>query len=180
MMVFPEAWLHETLQQCCWANFQFVYRECMGVGEQANALSLNPCLPEDSKYIPEHTGLWYVVYEDNKDPTCVQDCAIGPDCGGLAQYHDDLYDSYDECCEMHLWWVKDSRCSQKFLAGTQAEPSQQQQTKWYVAYSDNGGDPECISNANGLAQYHDDLYDTFMECCERHLWYLLDSPCPLT
>ncbi len=170
--------MHQTLQQCCWANFQFLYRQCLGV--QAEAIALNPCLPEDSEYIPEHTFKWYVVYHGNKDPECVQDCPTGPDCGSWLEYHDEPYDSYDICCETHLWWVKGSRCSQKFLAGTQAEPSQQQQTeKWYVTYR-NGGNPECISNANLEAKYHDDLYDTFMDCCQRHLWYLVDSPCPLT
>jgi hypothetical protein len=59
----------------------------------------------------EETMQWYVVYPTTGgDPLCVQDCATGPDCDGGASFHDELYDSYLECCRQHLWWVADSRC----------------------------------------------------------------------
>lgn len=27
----PSAWKHQTLAECCWTNFQWVWRDCMGV-----------------------------------------------------------------------------------------------------------------------------------------------------
>ena len=53
---------------------------------------------------------WFVTYQPGGDPICGQDCISGPDCIGSATYHDELYESYDECCALHLWWIETSRC----------------------------------------------------------------------
>ena len=171
MLAFPEAWKHQTLEMCCRVNFQFVLEECMG--DLAEELALNLC-PDAIVETPEHTKKWYVVYNPDRDPECVQDCGTGPDCYSWAEYHEDLYESFGECCSTHLWWVKNSRCS-----------SETEHTlKWYVVYHTNK-DPECVQDCTlgpdcyGLATYHDNLYTSFDECCSYHLWWVTNSRCQL-
>jgi len=184
MLAFPEAWTHETLEKCCRANFQFALQECMG---HVDEIALNRC-PNAIVTLPGHTFKWYVLYHSGKDPTCVQDCVDGPDCGSYSEYHQELYDSYGECCQQHLSWVVNIRCnlqsplsSQLQIPGESQTPAQPDHTllQWYVVNLPSSSDPECIQNSQGLAAYHDYRYDSFDECCQVHLWWVVNGPCPL-
>lgn len=187
MQTFPKAWKHDTLEQCCRTNFQFLFRECMG---SLSDIALNPCIQET---VDDHTFKWYVIYHQRGNPECVQDCHIGPDCNSWSNYHEELYVSYMECCDKHLWYIEDSRCPQQALV----EPgftdvftdvdkvTQPEHTfDWYVVYHMQG-DPECVQDCvpgpdcYGVATLHDELYKSFDECCDLHLWWVTDSPCPL-
>ena len=180
MLAFPEAWKHHTLEMCCRVNFQFMFEECMDDLE----LALNLC-PGAIVETPGHTMKWYVVYHPNRDPECVQDCGTGPDCNSWTEYHEELYESYGECCVNHLWWVKNIQCSEQ----TSAEYEDAGETKiehaleWYVVYHPNQ-DPECVQDCvsgpycHRIANFNDEGYTSFDECCSYHLWWLTNSPCP--
>jgi len=106
MNASPEAWKHQTLSECCLANFQFLFRECMGsgsgFGEEGSPLT--PCT-EPVKM----SGKWYVEYYDPElDPVCVQECDGPYPCNGLARSYKEIYETYTDCCDRHLWYVVDS------------------------------------------------------------------------
>ena len=101
--ISSHAWKFDSLAKCCYHFFQWRFQDCMSY-EQENALE--PCSPP-----PEHTLKYYVNYpNEGSTPECVQDCANGPGCRGYQNYHEELYDTYMECCSKHLWWVPDSPC----------------------------------------------------------------------
>ena len=57
---------------------------------------------------------WYVDYDLGRhgEGLCVRDCPHGKfnNCGGNAANHDEYFESWNECCEQKLWWVKKSGC----------------------------------------------------------------------
>lgn len=110
MLAHPDGWFHQSLAECCLANFQWVFRECMGdkYGITAEGGG-NPC-PSAIKL----SGKWYVEYYSEDDHRCVQECEGDHPCGGLAQSYMELYDSFEECCKVHLWWMEDSPCRGNF------------------------------------------------------------------
>jgi len=73
MIVTHIAWKHESLLDCCWANFQWTFRECMGDRFGADGsvapLPLGPC----EAPLPEYSGQWYVEYYDDGDFECVKE-----------------------------------------------------------------------------------------------------------
>lgn len=103
MNASPKAWRHKTLSECCLANFQFVFRECMGYnnGDDGELAPLSPC----AEPLPPASEKWYVEYYSEADPVCVQDCDGEFPCNGRTQSYKELYDTYSECCERHLWYL---------------------------------------------------------------------------
>lgn len=181
MVAFPEAWKHQTREQCCRVNFQFVFEECMG--DTTDQPSLNAC-PDSIVETVDHTMKWYVIYPTDSDPECVQDCSTGPDCHSWPNNYEELYESYSVCCENHIWWVENSRCSRPTLTG--AEDEAEHTLQWFVLHHVNK-DPECVQDCaigpdcSGLStDYHNELYSSFGECCSNHLWWVENSPCPLS
>jgi hypothetical protein len=184
MLAWAEAWVDKTLEECCRENFQFAFKECMSPAGDVG-LTLNPCAPD--AMIVEHSLKWYVIYPtDGGDPVCAQDCATGPECQGLSIYHEELYESYQECCEVHLWWVEGSRCHNGIPGQDLASEISQGAAftnKWYVIYPSDQSDPVCGQDCTmgpdciGSAKHHEELYDSYDECCEFHLWWVESSRC---
>ena len=159
----------------------FSFPECMGDIASANGRSLNPCALQSTF---EPILKWYVIYPSGQDPVCGQDCTLGPDCLGLSIYEEELYDSYQECCQVHLFWVKNSRCHQGLL--TEENSSGQGAAfsgKWYVIYSSGETNPVCGQDCTlgpdciGSAKYEEELYDSYDDCCEYNLWWVKGSRC---
>ena len=181
MMAFAQAWIQNTLEMCCRENFQFMFSQCMG---NAESISLNPCPGDGPPAV--HTAKWYVKYDysGGGDPQCVQDCAMGPDCDGWSEHFEELYDSYEDCCKTHLWWVT-GRCDRTSpSAMSNSTEVATDNAGWYVVYHTNQ-DPQCVQDCDGeepcggLATFTDDLHSSFTECCAQHLWWIADSPCSL-
>ena len=93
----PSSWMFSTLEKCCKQHYWWNYDECMGGGVPAPS----PSVVADAKY--------YMVWGSTSK--CVQDCAVGagPDCGGKANFWDQLFDSQSQCCEEMNWW--NSNCN---------------------------------------------------------------------
>ena len=103
MNISPKAWKHATLDSCCWQNFQTNFRECMG-SQSYSVDKINPCPAVET------SGKYYVEYYSEGDRNCVMDCDGPAPCGGLAQSYMETYDSFDDCCDHHLWFLPNSPC----------------------------------------------------------------------
>ena len=70
------------------------------------------CVANSENETPSSSGKWFVEYAIGGDPKCVKECddPEDADCRGLAEEYQELYDSFDECCKFHLWWIPDSPC----------------------------------------------------------------------
>ncbi|KAK1734553.1 hypothetical protein QTG54_014801 [Skeletonema marinoi] len=85
----PDYWMFTTLQQCCERHYWWNYDECMG---------------DESPSIDVANAKYYMVWGTTRK--CVQDCDVGagPDCGGRANFWDQLFDSRSICCDEMNWW----------------------------------------------------------------------------
>jgi len=176
MITSAEHWKHHRIIDCCWENFQWVFRECMGdvygeITERA-PLALGPC-PDP---LPLSSGKWYVEYYTDQDFVCVQDCQGEFPCNGRASSYKELYDTFIDCCTIHTWW--DVNCANYNENGTKLESEPELTSKWYVEYYTDAK-PLCVRecegpNCNGRAVNYEELYDTFDECCQMHLWWNTD------
>mmetsp|Transcript_6630 Transcript_6630/g.8769 ORF Transcript_6630/g.8769 Transcript_6630/m.8769 type:complete len:304 (+) Transcript_6630:2-913(+) len=146
---------------CCRTNFQFLFQECMGGGN----LGLNLC-SDNSTAEPLHTLKWYVVYNTESDPECVQECEIGSDCDDWSQYHEELYDSYTECCQFHLWWIEGISCSS--LPGEANSNGTEPGPKLFVDFDSGSCIKDCEPGTEGCAEAPPSikLYDDIESCCE--------------
>lgn len=72
-------WLFDTLDACCEAHFSYEEASCKGQSSSTSSGSAK----------------WYVDWSEEK---CYKDCETGTDCGGLAGYGDELFDSQKKCC----------------------------------------------------------------------------------
>jgi hypothetical protein len=109
MLASPDTWLHQSLAACCLANFQWVFRECMGDIYGIDGVVICPSsLPL--------SGKWYAAYydEDGTIDGCVKECEGAYPCYGRASSYKELYDSFEECCVNHFWWQEDSPCRGDF------------------------------------------------------------------
>lgn len=73
-------WFFDTLDACCDAHFSYDEASCKGESSTAG------------------TSKWYVQYIDWNKAKCYKDCETGTDCGGLAGYGDELFDTQKKCC----------------------------------------------------------------------------------
>ena len=85
----PDNWMFTTLQQCCERHYWWNYDECMG---------------DESPSVDVANAKYYMVWGTTRK--CVQDCDVGagPDCGGRANFWDQLFDSRSICCDEMNWW----------------------------------------------------------------------------
>ena len=105
---------------------------------------------------------------------CVQDCRGEYPCHGRPSSYKELYDTFQECCELHTWWSHD--CSLSYHNAVGSPPLS---GLWYVMWGN--GDARCVNecdgpdeNCGGKASDYKELYETFNECCEFHTWYNTD------
>ena len=91
MNTSPELWMHETLEACCKQNYNWNYNHCMG--------GLPPPPVANAKY--------YMVW--GTTGKCLRDCDVGsaPDCGGRANFWDQMFETQTICCKEMNWWNKD-------------------------------------------------------------------------
>ena len=100
MIGFTLAWKHETLADCCWANFQWDFKDCMGDSDtDGKPLPLVPC----TEPLPEPSGKWYVNYYSENDSECVRECIGEYPCNGRATSFNELYNTFRDCCNSHTW-----------------------------------------------------------------------------
>eukprot|EP00984_Skeletonema_dohrnii_P038131 scaffold41013_cov250-Skeletonema_dohrnii-CCMP3373.AAC.1 len=89
MTQHPDYWMFTTLKQCCERHYWWNYDECMR---------------DESPGIDVANAKYYMVWGTTRK--CVQDCDVeaGPDCGGRANFWDQLFDSRSICCDEMNWW----------------------------------------------------------------------------
>jgi hypothetical protein len=78
-------WLFGTLDACCEAHFSYKEASCKGQSSTTSG-----------------TVKWYVRYVDWNVQKCYKDCETGTDCGGLAEFWDELFDSQETCCSSRV------------------------------------------------------------------------------
>ena len=150
-------------------------------------LSLTFCLLLYGRYVEyyvEHLGTYKAHDKDGiahdeggiveggaSDMRCVQDCLGDYPCHGRPSSYKELYDTFQTCCEHHTWWITD--CSLPYHDANGNSNS----GKWFVKY-ESPGVSQCVMdcdgpdvNCGGKAALYDELYETFTECCELHLWW---------
>ena len=91
--------LYESFTQCCQTHTWWEI-DCSAYNDDGNG-----------GVAQLYSGKWYVEYT-TADHNCVKEC-VDPDdadCGGPAEEYQELYDSFEECCKYHLWWIPDSPC----------------------------------------------------------------------
>jgi hypothetical protein len=93
MSLYPTLWMHTTLEKCCKLNYGWNYDNCMG-GDTP--------VPDTPDVVA--TVQYYMVW--GSVGKCVQDCDVGagPNCGGKANFWDELFDSRSSCCTNMNWW----------------------------------------------------------------------------
>jgi hypothetical protein len=98
MNLYPDLWMHTTLEKCCKQNYGWNYNECMGGG-----------VPAPAPVVVVVNAKYYMVW--GNVGKCVQDCDLGagPNCGGRANFWDQMFDTRSKCCEKMNWW--NSNCN---------------------------------------------------------------------
>ena len=93
MLTNQKYYLSPTLEDCCDKHFNWAKRECMGSAATG-------------------TNKWYVVYGNESEETCLQDCVGSKPCGGLAPswQSEALFDSQEKCCKEMLGWLSKKTC----------------------------------------------------------------------
>lgn len=105
LIPFSTSWSFTTLAECCYENFLYDFKKCMGHSSSED-LELPPCSPP-----PELSGSWYVERKfDGSDDTCVRECDVGDSCNGRA-FNQPLFATFEDCCNNHLWYLENSPCS---------------------------------------------------------------------
>lgn len=83
MQTNPNAFMFNTLEACCTQHYNWNRAKCL------------LAMPTGG------TEKWYMDYVADK---CAKDCVVGPDCGGLAESWDMLFDTRSACCLAKNWW----------------------------------------------------------------------------
>lgn len=167
MNTIVKKYIKSSLEACCDSYFNWDSK-CVvnGGGSQAK------------------TDTYLKFYANYMENVCVQSCskddglAVEANCGGLASYWLQTYDSAKECCEGKFFWLNQDLCIAK-STGTESE-EYEGSGKWYVNVKwdacvqdcsvDNGDDCEGPPEWLGKA-----LYDTKKQCCDTVLFWLSDE-----
>jgi hypothetical protein len=88
----PHLWMHDTLESCCKQNYGWNY---------------NNCMREEAPPNPVANAKYYMIW--GSPGGCFADCDVGdgPDCGGRANFWDELFDTRTTCCKEKNWWNQD-------------------------------------------------------------------------
>lgn len=176
----PVIWKQSTLAECCYEHFQWEFNKCM-VGHHGEEGEIaEPCSPP-----PEPSNKWYVLYPfDGGDAHCVRECVDGPEdesrCGGRASSYEELYDTFNECCEFHLFWQDD--CDAYDENGNRWFPHSMWSEKFYVDWPGLKCAKDC-DPADGLPCMGNppeptlELFDTARACCKKTLSWKNTGEC---
>ena len=143
--------LYDTFQQCC----------------ERQTWWLTDCsLPYHDADGNRNSGLWYVKYETNGLSKCTRDCYEGTDenCGGKAEEYDELYETFNECCETRLWWQQDCAAYDENGSG------EQYSVKYFTNYETASCQQVCEPSDDGFVckkvSRRIALFDSVQACCD--------------
>jgi hypothetical protein len=140
------AWLLEDQQACCAKFFNYDLNACLGVSYLGSG-----------KFYPDWAG-------DNEG--CLQDSGTTLAPAYMAQFGTWFSETLDACCERHYKWNLPA-CKVEGLVGT---------NKWYVDYDSSKCIQDCVgSNCGGLANGWDIKFESKDECCEKRMWWDVDT-----
>ena len=136
-------WKKRTRAECCYAYYQWAFRECMGDSYNGNeVVDLPSCIQQ-----PDLSGKWYLndipelgIYE------CVRECPGRSPCNGRAPLNQELFDTFAECCQERTWWT------QSCTSPTGSQISECSDTFWdsYDQLDDVGYYPVCEYYSPGV------------------------------
>jgi len=153
------ATIFETPEECCETSFTWV--------------DTDACVA-DSEGIAQYTDKFYI--DTIAGFKCAQDCDIanGLPCMGNPESYLQRFDTAADCCNGGLGWLDTDRC----IADTNdVAPVDQGSGEWYVDYTLNEADGQCVKDCavggpscGGLKDQWTVGYATSAECCAYLSW----------
>lgn len=189
---FVSAWKHPSLYSCCWDNFRWDFRKCMGdlYGGAASNSTFPLTLCDEPP--PPLDNRWYVEYYNENEHICVQECQGPLPCYGKRDSYKESYDSFNDCCDEHMWWLVDCRkdwnelysgltpldqsYGEKTVGG---ELSEEPSGKYFADYQSGSCLRDCDPGPFGCAPAPPPvaLYDDIHSCCSLGLSWVFPGYC---
>ena len=109
---------------------------------------------------PPGGNAWYVDWQSYK---CVENCDVGPQCGGLKEVWDVGHPDADACCNIMLSWLDPVEC----IAASTGVPPPSRPDAWYVDWRSDKCVKDCDvgPQCGGLKEVWDIGWPTDAACC---------------
>jgi len=160
----PDIWMHDTLAECCSANYAWNYATCIGSAPTPTATT--PAATTPTATTPSATPALYYPDWLSNDYGCSND-------NGQPSYMTNspsfwMHSTLEACCNKNYSWNYDA-CMGTASSGTPTPGT----NKYYLSWTADTCVQDCngASPCGGRADSWDPLYSTLKTCCQEANWW---------